>query len=152
MRRGDVRAAILVLLDEEPRNGYQLMQEVEARSDGAWRPSPGSVYPALALLEDESLIRSEEEDGSKHFVLTDAGKTHVEENREKLGEPWANLGETDGSTASELKNQIKPLIGAVGQVFQTGSEQHMKAAAAVLADARRKIYGILAEDSPKDEN
>ena len=69
-RRGDVRAAALVLLDEEPRNGYQLMQEIEQRSDGAWRPSPGSVYPALAQLEDEGLVRTTETDGRKAYELT----------------------------------------------------------------------------------
>src|SRR4029077_4932729 len=74
-RRGDIRTAALLLLAEEPRNGYQIMQEVEERSGGAWRPSPGSVYPALSQLEDEGLIRSEEHDGRKVFALTDAGRT-----------------------------------------------------------------------------
>src|SRR5580658_9560567 len=69
-RRGDIRTAALLLLAEEPRNGYQIMQEVEERSEGAWRPSPGSVYPALQQLEDEGLIRSEEVDGRKLFRLT----------------------------------------------------------------------------------
>src|SRR4051794_25657413 len=91
-RRGDVRAALLVLLAEEPRNGYGLMQEIERRSSGAWRPSPGSVYPALQQLEDEELVRSEESDGRRVFALTDAGRAHVEENREAFGEPWADLG------------------------------------------------------------
>ena len=50
------------------------MQEVEERSEGVWRPSPGSVYPALAQLEDEGLIRSQETDGRKLFVLTDEGR------------------------------------------------------------------------------
>src|SRR3954447_11750697 len=88
MRRGDVRAALLVLLDEEPRNGYGLIQEIERRSDGAWRPSPGSVYPALAQLEDEALVRPEDEGSGKRFALTDEGRAHVTEHREKLGEPW----------------------------------------------------------------
>src|SRR5436305_15247900 len=80
-RRGDVRAAALVLLDEEPRNGYQLMQEIERRSDGAWRPSPGAVYPALQQLEDEGLVRTNERDGRKLYELTDTGRAHVEEHR-----------------------------------------------------------------------
>src|SRR3954449_5269481 len=83
MRRGDVRAALLVLLAEEPRNGYALMQEIESRTNGVWRPSPGSVYPALSLLEDEGLVKAEENDGRKAFRLTDAGAAHVEENREE---------------------------------------------------------------------
>src|SRR5213079_3522103 len=76
MRRGDVRAAVLVLLAEEPRNGYGLMQEIERRSDGVWRPSPGSVYPALQQLEDEGLVRSTESDGRRVFELTEAGRAH----------------------------------------------------------------------------
>src|SRR5688572_25886972 len=86
-RRGDVRAAVLVLLAEEPRNGYQLMQEIEERSDGVWRPSPGSVYPALQLLEDEGLVRVEGE-GRKAYTLTDEGSAHVEEHAAELGTPW----------------------------------------------------------------
>src|SRR5215210_6404897 len=85
-RRGDVRAALLVLLAEEPRNGYGLMQEIEQRSEGVWRPSPGSVYPALQLLEDEGLVRAEERDGSRVFTLTDTGREYVESN--DLGAPW----------------------------------------------------------------
>src|SRR6202171_275716 len=78
-RRGDVRTAALLLLAEEPRNGYQIMQEVEERSEGVWRPSAGSVYPALAQLEDEGLIRSQESDGRKLFALTDEGRAQVEQ-------------------------------------------------------------------------
>src|SRR5277367_1035656 len=78
-RRGDIRTAALLLLAEEPRNGYQIMQEVEDRSDGVWRPSPGSVYPALQQLEDEGLIRSEEIDGRKLFRLTDDGEVQLKD-------------------------------------------------------------------------
>src|SRR6187455_3126731 len=88
MRRGDVRAALLVLLGEEPRNGYQLMQEIERRSDGVWRPSPGSVYPALQLLEDEGLVRVAPEQGGKEYELTDAGRAEVEARGDDLGTPW----------------------------------------------------------------
>ena len=64
-----------MLLAEEPRNGYGLMQEIENRSEGVWRPSPGSVYPALQQLEDEGLVRAEERDGSRVFTLTDEGRS-----------------------------------------------------------------------------
>ena len=85
MRRGDVRAALLVLLEEQPQTGYGLMEEIERRSEGAWVPSPGSVYPTLKQLEDEELVRAEAGEGRTPFTLTDAGKAYVEENREKLG-------------------------------------------------------------------
>src|SRR3954470_12669948 len=89
MRRGDVRAALLVLLDEEPRNGYALMQEIEERSEGLWKPSPGSLYPALQQLEDEGLAPVTGAAGRKSYELTDEGRAYVEENREQLGTPWA---------------------------------------------------------------
>ena len=80
-RRGDVRAAALLLLAEEPRNGYQIMQEIEKRSGGVWRPSPGSVYPALAQLEDEGLIRVDEQEGRRSYTLTDIGHAYVQVRR-----------------------------------------------------------------------
>ena len=86
-RRGDVRLALLRLLAEEPRNGYQLMQTIEERSDGRWRPSPGSVYPTLAQLEDEGLVRSTESDGARHFEITDAGREHLETRADEPA-PW----------------------------------------------------------------
>src|ERR1700736_2301442 len=90
-RRGDIRTAALLLLAEEPRNGYQIMQEIEERSDGVWRPSPGSMYPALQQLEDEGLIRSEEHDGRKLFALTEAGEAFVQERGTDKPAPWEQM-------------------------------------------------------------
>jgi DNA-binding PadR family transcriptional regulator len=146
MRRGDVRAAILVLLDEQPYNGYGLMQEIESRSDGAWRPSPGSVYPALAQLEDEGLVRPEEADGRKQFALTDEGKAHVEENREKLGEPWAGLGDEVGEGRLALRGVIGQVAAATIQVSQVGNDEQVAKAREILLDARKALYRLLAED------
>lgn len=146
MRRGDVRAALLLLLAEEPRNGYGLMQEVERRSDGAWRPSPGSVYPALAQLEDEGLVRAGEQDGRKQFVLTDEGRAHVDEHREQLGEPWADLGEHPGGSMRDLRALVAQLAGAAVQVARAGDDAQVQRARSVLGDARRALYRILADD------
>lgn len=151
MRRGDVRAAILVLLNEEPRNGYQLMQEIEERSDGNWRPSSGSIYPALSQLEDEGLVQPDATEGGKHFTLTDEGRQHVIDHADKLGEPWKDLGGKQQAGVREMANEIKPLMGAVGQLLHTGTEADAKKGAKVLADARRKIYAILAESSTNEE-
>ena len=144
-RRGDVRAAILLLLEDEPRNGYGLMEEIESRSGGAWRPSPGSVYPALAQLEDEGLIRSDESAGRRSFELTDEGRTYVADNRESLGSPWDEAGEGVPSEFADLR----ALIGQVGmatlQVVQSGDEKQIAEAKKVLADARKSLYRILAE-------
>jgi DNA-binding PadR family transcriptional regulator len=150
MRRGDVRAAILLLLAEEPRNGYQLMQEIEQRSGGAWRPSPGSVYPALQLLADEGLVRSESRDGGNVFELTDAGRSHVEENRERLGEPWQQAGEAVPEGVLELSKLLGQVTVAAKQVVHAGNEAQLAAASQLLADTRRSLYRILAEDESGD--
>lgn len=150
MRRGDVRAALLVLLDEGPQTGYGLMEEIERRSDGAWRPSPGSVYPALALLEDEGLVQPVEEEGRKPFALTDAGKTHVAENREALGEPWTKPAEGVGEERLELRGLIAQIGGAVYQVAAAGDDDQIKRASELLNETRRGLYRILADDEPGD--
>jgi DNA-binding PadR family transcriptional regulator len=146
IRRGDVRAAILLLVEEEPRNGYQIMQELESRSGGVWRPSPGSVYPALQLLADEGLIRSEARDGGNIFELTDAGKAHVEEHRERFGSPWEQAGEGVPEGFRELGGLLGQVAEAVRQVMQAGTEEQVASASKLLADTRRSLYRVLAGD------
>jgi DNA-binding PadR family transcriptional regulator len=148
MRRGNVRAAILLLLAEEPRNGYQVMQEIEQRSEGAWRPSPGSVYPAFQLLADEGLVRGEARDGGNVFELTDAGRAYVEENREQLGSPWQQAGEGVPEGVRELMHLAMQVGVATRQVVHHGTDGQRAEAAKVLGDARRSLYRILAEDEP----
>jgi len=144
-RRGDVRTAVLLLLAEEPRNGYQLMQELEERSGGAWRPSAGSIYPALQLLEDEGLIRSEEVDGRKLLHLTDAGRAVVEQRGEGQPAPWDELaGDVSGDARAFMKVAREVMIAAA-QVMQTGSEPQRAQARRLLVDVRRDLYRILAE-------
>jgi DNA-binding PadR family transcriptional regulator len=149
-RRGDVRAALLVLLEEEPRNGYGLMQEIERRSEGVWRPSPGSVYPALQQLEDEGLVRAVERGGRREFELTDEGRAHVEEHRAELSEPWAQVAGEMGSGVFELRALAGQVTAALMQVAFTGSDAQVEEAKKVLGDARRALYGILAEDEPRE--
>jgi len=144
-RRGDVRAALLTLLAEEPRNGYQLMQEIERRSDGVWRPSPGSVYPALQQLEDEGLVRSAETDGRKLFHLTDAGR-EAAESAGAEGAPWDAVSDAVDSDVWELFNVARQTGMAVFQIAQAGTAEQIAAAREVLTNARRALYGILAED------
>jgi DNA-binding PadR family transcriptional regulator len=149
-RRGDIRTAALLLLAEEPRNGYQIMQEVEERSDGAWRPSPGSVYPALQQLEDEGLIRSEELDGRKVFALTDTGRAHVQERDPALAAPWAQMSGDFRPPVVELGKTMRELAAAFMQVMH-GSDAQVAEARRVLSDARRELYRILADGGdPRD--
>jgi DNA-binding PadR family transcriptional regulator len=149
-RRGDVRAALLVLLAEEPRNGYQLMQEIEQRSEGVWRPSPGSVYPALQQLEDEGLVRVESGAGGKAYALTDEGRAHVEARDETLGAPWDAVKGGMGEGAWDLMGAMRQIGMALYQLAHTGSEAQQAEAKQVLADTRRALYRILAEDERED--
>ena len=144
-RRGDVRSALLVLLAEEPRNGYGLMQEIERRSDGVWRPSPGSVYPALQQLEDEGLVRATEHEGRKQFELTDAGRDAAAEQPDA---PWATVSEGVDSDVWELFGVARQVGMAIFQLAQAGNPEQVAAAREVLNNARRALYGILADDEP----
>lgn len=143
-RRGDVRTALLLLLAEEPRNGYQLMQAIEERSDGRWRPSPGSVYPSLSQLEDEGLIHSTEVDGGKAFEITDAGRQQLAE-RGDAPAPWDD-GDEDGVSPRDLRGKIGAIGMAVMQVAQAGDEAQTAKAVEILDGARKALYRILAED------
>jgi DNA-binding PadR family transcriptional regulator len=145
-RRGNVRIALLQLLAEEPRNGYQLMQEIEERSDGRWRPSPGSVYPALAQLEDEGLIQAAEEAGTKLFEITDAGRAVLEERGERAA-PWEFEDDPSMYPQVEVRSLIKQVGIAAWQVVQAGDEAQVKRARDTLAETRRALYRILAEEA-----
>ena len=144
-RRGDVRLALLRLLAEEPRNGYQLMQTIEARSEGRWSPSPGSVYPTLAQLEDEGLIRSTEAEGARRYEITDAGREHLE-TREGEPDPWAPSDPDGESAITELGPLVIQIGKAVWQVASVGDAAQRARAVRLLAETRRALYGILAED------
>lgn len=146
-RRGDVRAAILALLAEEPRNGYGIMQEIDERSGGVWRPSPGAVYPALAQLEDEGLVRAEETDGRRAFTLTDEGRAHVQERGDELKAPWDTV--TGGAKGGfvELRDLVGQLAAAVMQAAAAGDAAQAEEVKKILVEARRGVYRILADDS-----
>ncbi len=135
--------ALLLLLAEEPRNGYQLMQEVEERSGGRWRPSPGAVYPSLQQLEDEGMVRPVEHDGAKLFEITDAGRRHLEERHGQVP-PWASDDEPEA--IADLRSQMKQIHIAVMQVAHAGRQDQVERAAGALAEARRTMYRILAEE------
>jgi DNA-binding PadR family transcriptional regulator len=150
-RRGDVRLALLRLLADEPANGYQLMQTIEERSGGRWRPSPGSVYPTLAQLEDEGLIRSAEAEGSRRFEITDAGREHLE-TRADEPEPWKPADEEGENAITELAPLMIQIGKAAWQVATVGDEAQRARAVEVLGETRRALYRILAEDAPEGED
>ena len=158
-RRGDVRAAILDVLhtaarQEEQLNGYQVIQQIAERSGGAWRPSPGSVYPTVQQLQDEGLVEADDERGRKTLRLSAEGVRYAEENADELAAVWKPFEDAEESAApafADLKPEIGQVMSAVWQILTTGTETQRRAAVDVLVEARRKLYGILA-DGPEDED
>ena len=145
--RGDIRATILALLAEEPMHGYQIIQEVSERTGGAWRTSPGSVYPTLQQLEDEELVRTVHTDGRRVFELTDAGREQAAALPSQT--PWESAGDGDDDLAA-LRDLAFQLLGATRQVALAGSAKQIESAQAILREARRGIYQLLAEDGEGD--
>src|ERR1700733_12067575 len=146
-RRGDVRAAALALLAEEPMNGYQIIQAIGERSDGVWRPSPGSVYPALQQLEDEGLIVAEAGDGGRRaYRLTDEGRAYAEAHPEELRAPWDVVAGAVGDSAIEMRNLIGQVAMAAYQVLSAGTEGQVSQAREALTETRKALYRLLAGD------
>jgi DNA-binding PadR family transcriptional regulator len=143
VRRGDVRSAILALLDDRPMHGYEMIQELEERTGGRWTPSAGSIYPTLQLLEDEGLVTAEEIDGRRVYSLTDTGKEAAPD-RTEGGRPWEQ-GDED-SPRFEARKEMFKLMGAAKQLARADDEEQLTKAAEILKDARRKLYGLLAEE------
>jgi DNA-binding PadR family transcriptional regulator len=144
--RGDVRTAVLALLAEGPRHGYQMIQEIAERSGGAWKPSPGSIYPVLSALQDEGLVDDEKIEGRRVFSLTDAGRARVAERADELAHVFdANSAEAEGDEVTDLRQLLFGVGSAAVQVISTGTPDQVAAARGVLQQARRELYLLLAE-------
>ena len=145
--RGDVRAAILALLREGPRTGYQIMSEIEERTGGAWRPSPGAVYPALSQLADEGLIAGEESDGRRTYSLTEAGRQYVEQNPEAARGAWESAAQREAwQEAWQLPGLLAEaarLGGGIMQIAHAGTPEQVQEAEQLLRRTRRELYRIL---------
>jgi DNA-binding PadR family transcriptional regulator len=150
VRRGDVRAAILDVLAVEPMNGYQIIQQIAERSGGAWKPSPGSVYPTVQQLEDEGLVEGDEGGGRRLLRLTAEGRSYVESHPDELAATWRpfDRAEEDDRRPGDLKPVIGQVMGAVWQVIVSGNKQQQAEAVEILGDTRRRLYGILADGDP----
>jgi len=145
--RGDVRAAVLLLVSEQPMHGYQLMQAIADRSGGRWTPSPGAIYPTISQLEDEGLVTVTAEAGRKLVTLTEAGRRHVDEHRQTGADPFAGHDAT--GPGADLRGPVEQLHAAVREIARTGTDAQRAAAAGVLADARRSLYLLLADGAPE---
>jgi DNA-binding PadR family transcriptional regulator len=145
-RRGDIRTAVLAMLAEAPAHGYELIQRLEEKTQGAWRPSAGSIYPTLQLLEDEGLVRSEERDGKRVYELTDEGRTAASERMaEAGGPPWAGGGGSPGRRYKEFGDALRQLHLAAKQVAMTGDQDQISKVSEIITEARKKIYMLLAD-------
>ncbi|MFF4749840.1 PadR family transcriptional regulator [Streptomyces sp. NPDC002514] len=146
-RRGDVRASILALLKDRPMHGYEMIQEIAERSGGAWKPSPGSVYPTLQLLEDEGLITSESEGGKKLFSLTGTGRAAADEGPDA---PWEEASRgVDWEALGEIRQAGFGLMEAFGQVWRSGSKEQREKALALINETRKRLYLILADEDER---
>jgi DNA-binding PadR family transcriptional regulator len=141
MSKGDVRAAVIALLAEQPMHGYQIINEIDQRSNGSWKPSAGSVYPTLQMLADEGLITAEESNGRKTYSLTESGRAEAEAAADKPA-PWEA---TSSREHGALPKAGIELLQVAAQVGRSGSPEQVAEAVAALDEARRKLYGILAQ-------
>ena len=147
-RRGDVRAAILAVLAEQSMNGYQIIQQIAERSGGVWKPSPGSIYPTLQQLEDEGLVQAETDSGRRTYALTAEGRTYVAEHADEVAAPWAAL--TEGADGHDIRPLIGQIAAAVWQIASVGTPEQQRRGREALADLRRRLQTILAEDETKE--
>ena len=141
-----MRAAILSVLSDAPRNGYQVIQEIAERTGGAWKPSPGSIYPTLQQLEDEGLVVQTDDGGRKAYALTDEGRGYVEGHPDEMAAPWAAMTETEG----DLRPVLGQVAAAMWQVMAVGSPEQQTAARDAIVELRKTLYGILAEGTEHD--
>jgi DNA-binding PadR family transcriptional regulator len=150
VRRGDVRSAILDVLagSPEPLNGYQLIQQIADRTDGAWKPSPGSVYPTIAWLQDEGFVE-DAPTGRKTLQLTDSGRQYVADHADELAAIWRSFDHDVPEDSADLRQVIGQTVGAIVQVASTGTPDQRDKAVKILAETRRRLYSLLAE-GPED--
>jgi DNA-binding PadR family transcriptional regulator len=150
-----VRGAILTLLAERPMNGYELITELEARSEGRWRPSPGAMYPALNKMEHHGAITSVEVDHKRQFQLTDHGREMLAEYEAERaaggdvpGRPW---DDPRGGGRHDLRGQVFELVGRARQLRRVGTPEQIQQAGAIIDEATNQLDALLATSTPRTE-
>ena len=142
MRKGDVRSAVLRLLNESPMHGYQIIHEIESRSGGAWKPSPGSVYPTLQLLVDEGLLESKETKGRRTYSLTPTGKEVAAAEAESPA-PWDTGFDRPTGPRGTLALSGMKLAKAAAEVARVGTPEQMEKATKLIDEAAKKLSSIV---------
>lgn len=148
LRRGDIRFALLELLAEQPRHGYDLIKELERRFGGFYRPSPGSVYPTLQMLEEEGHLTSELVEGKRVYTITESGRQLLAQ-REQVRGPGRGPFGPGGvrEELHELRHSAAALAEVVMQAARHGTPEQVRAIMAILERTRREVYGVLAGNS-----
>ena len=147
-RRGAIKGSVLRMLAERPMHGYELISELEERTGGRWRPSPGSVYPTLAQLEDEGLVRAIDDDGKKRYELTDAGRTWLDEHQDdEQSMPWERSGRR-----GDLRRLAGEIFGQLHQLGRYGSPAQHDKAKEILGRTRAELYAVLAEPPAAEDS
>lgn len=143
-RRGDIRFALLAALDEGPAHGYELIQRLEERTGGRWKPSPGSVYPTLQMMEEAGFVTGAQQDDKRVYTITDAGRAELAERMSEAGGPPPWMG-PDAAGHGKLRQSVQQLMMAARQVGMAGNQAHIDSAVGIIDEARRKLYQLLAE-------
>ena len=143
-RRGAVAQAILLLLDERPMHGYELIEQLEERSEGAWRPSPGSIYPALRRMEARGLvIGDDDEAGKRIYSITEEGHDRVAGRDPDAPAPWEHFAEHGPS----LRPLLAETMAVIRQIARFGSADQRQQAADILQRTKAELYGVMADEA-----
>jgi DNA-binding PadR family transcriptional regulator len=144
LRRGrffgasELRLAVLSMLEERPKHGYELMKELESRSGGSYRVSAGSMYPSLQMLEDEGLVTSEQRDGKRIYSLTDLGRAEVAKEAAAIERIWqkaSHWGDWGPWVAGPIGGLMKATFHAVNRA---GADREKKAKIEAILDQTRR--------------
>ncbi len=144
-RRGDIRLALLSGLTEGPAHGYELIQRLSARTGGRWKPSPGSVYPTLQMLEEAGLVSASQQDDKRVYAITEAGQTELQAKMAEAGGPPPWMDPESAGSHDDLRRAVAQLVMAAKQIGMSDNQTHIDTAAGVINEARRKLYQLLAE-------
>jgi DNA-binding PadR family transcriptional regulator len=146
-RRGDIKFILLGLLSERPQHGYELIKELEARRGGFRRPSPGSVYPTLQMLEEGGYLTSEEVEGKRVYTITESGRQFLSDRNQQSHSRNSDdsFVESKPSELIELRHSLTQLNDAVTQVARSGNVEQANRVRDLLVQVKREIYKLLAE-------
>jgi DNA-binding PadR family transcriptional regulator len=137
----------LILLADQPMHGYQLMQAMADRTQGAWRPSAGAIYPTLAALKEAGLVSVQAVDGRKLASLTDKGQAYVADNLATFVDPFAPLIAESGGE-HDLRGPLDEIRASTRLLARTGSDLQIQQAREILVDSLIALNSILAKISP----